>query len=343
MQITLKIVLLLCICGHFIVSSAQKKSQLIFYGYSDSQGQIDKNDYGAVLKIYYKVTKELKNQYATQVFAENISNHTYRIGIQIQGTDNFPCETLKFGEIKINPGQRKGGNWGGWWGYLCGGKKENIEIWIGVTSLVNVDAEKVAKKRKEEERKRNPEEKKLLADAKKKQKDDFWNSGKKSKTAVKNENAKNKAGDFWNSGADRQSDVSNSNDFWSGSDHEYFLEQERKKFAKEGKKLLSAIRTKSKKVIITAWDHGKEDGDEVAFYINNKFLDDLLLKKSKRKKSFQLSAGRNVIEIKALNEGSSSPNTASFIVEDESGKEIESKKWELNEGEKAVLLVYKIN
>jgi hypothetical protein len=56
----------------------------------------------------------------------------------------------------------------------------------------------------------------------------------------------------------------------------------------------------------------------------------------------KLEFGMNRIDFKALNEGSSSPNTAEFEVYDENGKMISSKEWSITTGFTATLLIRKL-
>jgi hypothetical protein len=53
--------------------------------------------------------------------------------------------------------------------------------------------------------------------------------------------------------------------------------------------------------------------------------------------------GLNTISFKALNQGTSGPNTASFMVFDENGKVLTSKEWNLATGAKATLSVAKVD
>jgi len=67
----------------------------------------------------------------------------------------------------------------------------------------------------------------------------------------------------------------------------------------------------SKKVIIYIWDNNKEDGDLIELKINNNtLLSNHLTTKKKKKISYSLKLGENIIEIKALNSGYSPPNTS---------------------------------
>ena len=51
-----------------------------------------------------------------------------------------------------------------------------------------------------------------------------------------------------------------------------------------------------------------------------------------------LSEGKNTVDIIALNQGESGPNTAEFVVYDDKGKVISSKEWNLLTGVKATII-----
>jgi len=104
---------------------------------------------------------------------------------------------------------------------------------------------------------------------------------------------------------------------------------------------LGTIETKARTVVITAWDHGSEDGDRVRVLQNDKsVVGDWTLKKQHVSYEFRLVPGNNVIEIKALNQGTSGDNTASFTVNAD-GQQLASKSWNLSTGANAKLLVIK--
>ena len=54
-----------------------------------------------------------------------------------------------------------------------------------------------------------------------------------------------------------------------------------------------------------------------------------------------LNEGINKIEIEALNQGDSGPNTAQFTIVDEKGKLITNNKWNLTTGVKAKIVILK--
>lgn len=100
--------------------------------------------------------------------------------------------------------------------------------------------------------------------------------------------------------------------------------------------------TKGKFVEIYARDSQYVDGDRVRVYLNGKIVQsNILLHAGFTPVLIPLESGFNTIEIEALNQGSSGPNTAAFAIFDESGKLITSNEWNLLTGAKASLIVVK--
>ncbi|WP_103068171.1 hypothetical protein [Aquimarina sediminis] len=89
-------------------------------------------------------------------------------------------------------------------------------------------------------------------------------------------------------------------------------------------------------------DHESVDGDVVRIYIN----DDIIGPRIYLTSSFQgikinLVKGFNKIDIEALNQGESGPNTAEFHLYDDQGNIITGNEWNLTTGVKATLIVVK--
>ncbi len=118
--------------------------------------------------------------------------------------------------------------------------------------------------------------------------------------------------------------------------------------AKEGSKdhfgdqSLGAIKSNGKFVGIVARDHEFVDGDRVRIFLNETVIDaNMLLTGAFKGVNIDLHKGFNRIEFEALNEGSSSPNTAQVDVYDDQGQLIYSNKWLLSRGSKASLVITK--
>lgn len=104
---------------------------------------------------------------------------------------------------------------------------------------------------------------------------------------------------------------------------------------------LGEHRVDTKFVNIVCRDHEYPDGDRVRIYVNGYIVKpSLLLQSSYRRVEVSLAEGKNTIEIEALNQGESGPNTAEFVVYDDQGKLISSKEWNLLTGVKAIIVFH---
>jgi hypothetical protein len=150
--------------------------------------------------------------------------------------------------------------------------------------------------------------------------------------------------DFWSGGSDntkKEMNNDNTSDFWDGegstSEEEKF-ESNTKPL--EGNQFIGEIESKTKTLTIVYWDHGMEDGDRVSLSLNKKNIkSNITLTKNQQEIEIKLHFGMNRVDFKALNEGSSSPNTASFKVYDDEGNLISSKEWNITTGFTATLLI----
>ncbi|MDD7914549.1 hypothetical protein [Polaribacter ponticola] len=105
---------------------------------------------------------------------------------------------------------------------------------------------------------------------------------------------------------------------------------------------LGSFRTGSKSVNIICRDYQYPDGDRVTIFINNiPVVHNITLRSSFQKFNIPLEIGLNTISIKALNQGTSGPNTAAFKVYSANGKLISSNEWNLATGAKATLVIAK--
>lgn len=95
----------------------------------------------------------------------------------------------------------------------------------------------------------------------------------------------------------------------------------------------------TKFVNIVCRDHEYPDGDRVQILINGVIIkNSLLLTSNYRRVEVNLIQGKNTIEIVALNQGESGPNTAEFVVYDDKGSVVSSKEWNLLTGVKAIII-----
>lgn len=127
-------------------------------------------------------------------------------------------------------------------------------------------------------------------------------------------------------------------------DPKYLKKQESKRGIEQFKRNqnLGEFTTGGKSVKLLCRDHQAVDGDLVRIYVNGKVaLDQVFLEGSFKSVYIELETGFNKIEIEALNQGSSGPNTAAFKVLDDQGTVKSSNEWNLATGFKASLIVVK--
>ena len=95
----------------------------------------------------------------------------------------------------------------------------------------------------------------------------------------------------------------------------------------------------SKFVNIICRDHEFPDGDRVRVLVNDGIVHpNVLLTSNYRRLKIDLIEGANKIDILALNQGDSGPNTAEFVVYDDQGNLVSSKEWNLLTGVKATII-----
>lgn len=105
---------------------------------------------------------------------------------------------------------------------------------------------------------------------------------------------------------------------------------------------LGKLETNTKRIRIECRDHSYVDGDRIKLYVNEKVIRrSITLQAGYYSVSIDLIEGFNRIDIEALNQGSSGPNTAEFKVFDENGNLLASKDWNILTGYVATLIVLK--
>ena len=109
-----------------------------------------------------------------------------------------------------------------------------------------------------------------------------------------------------------------------------------------GNQYLGDVKNNGKFIGIVCRDHEYIDGDRVKILVNGDVIDhNILLTGSFKGVNVDLKKGFNRLDFEALNEGSSSPNTAQINVYDDQGQLIYSNKWLLSTGSKATLIITK--
>jgi hypothetical protein len=105
---------------------------------------------------------------------------------------------------------------------------------------------------------------------------------------------------------------------------------------------LGSFRTTSQSVNIICRDYQYPDGDRVTIFVNNiPVIYNITLQESWQKFNIPLEVGINKIEILALNQGTSGPNTAAFKVFNDAGMLISSNEWNLATDARATLIIAK--
>lgn len=103
---------------------------------------------------------------------------------------------------------------------------------------------------------------------------------------------------------------------------------------------LGELSTGEKILKLVCRDHQYEDGDLVRIWQDDKVLvEKIYLRNIYQGVTINLKPGFNKLEVEALNQGSSGPNTAEFKVMDSKGKVIQQNVWNLSAGVKALLVV----
>lgn len=107
---------------------------------------------------------------------------------------------------------------------------------------------------------------------------------------------------------------------------------------------LGGFSSTSDKVTIVCRDFQYPDGDVVTILLNNEpVVRDITLTTTFKQIHLPLKKGLNVISFMAVNQGTSGPNTAAFMVFGENGEVISSNEWNLATGAKATLSIARID
>lgn len=105
---------------------------------------------------------------------------------------------------------------------------------------------------------------------------------------------------------------------------------------------LGTLYSTSKSVRIEVRDHSLIDGDRIRIYVNEELTNSNVALKGLYYVIFiDLNQGYNRIDVEALNEGFSGPNTAEIRVFDDNGDLLAEKNWNIRTGQRATLGVVK--
>lgn len=106
---------------------------------------------------------------------------------------------------------------------------------------------------------------------------------------------------------------------------------------------LGRLETSTNKIRIECRDHSYVDGDRVRLSVNETVVrSNIILQAGFYMIDIDLKEGFNRIDIEALNQGTSGPNTAEFRVFDGNGNLLTSNEWNILTGYVATLIVTKI-
>jgi hypothetical protein len=101
---------------------------------------------------------------------------------------------------------------------------------------------------------------------------------------------------------------------------------------------LGTLESTSKKVRIEVRDYSLVDGDRIKVYLNEQLINrNIMLNGLSHTIHVDLRKGYNRIDIEAINEGYSGPNTAEIKVFDENGNLLSSQEWNILTGQRATL------
>jgi len=122
--------------------------------------------------------------------------------------------------------------------------------------------------------------------------------------------------------------------FWNGKD----MNENKFKTSLE----LGRYETSTSRIRIVCRDHSYVDGDRVKLYVNEQVIRrSITLEGGYYIIDIDLREGFNRIDIEALNQGSSGPNTAEFKVFDDNGNLLASREWNILTGYIATMVVMK--
>ncbi len=122
----------------------------------------------------------------------------------------------------------------------------------------------------------------------------------------------------------------------------WFTKDKEIKEAYKSDQYFGDFKSKGEFVRLLYRDHEYVDGDVVRIYLNDTMIvSKVFLGGDFKGIGIDLIKGFNKIDIEALNQGESGPNTAEFQLYDDRGSLITSNEWNLTTGVKATLIVVK--
>ena len=124
----------------------------------------------------------------------------------------------------------------------------------------------------------------------------------------------------------------------------YFAGEDRSVVRIKSDASLGTFQTKGKNIRIEVRDFQLVDGDRIRVFLNEQIINsNILLNATSYMINVDLQPGYNRIDIQALNQGYSGPNTAELRVYDERGNLISAQEWNIGSGDIATLGIVKSN
>lgn len=122
----------------------------------------------------------------------------------------------------------------------------------------------------------------------------------------------------------------------------YFTKDKEEKDEFRQNQFFGQYTSDAKFVVLRCRDHEFVDGDRVRVYINDHVLiPNIRLGSGYQDFELFLDPGMNTVEIEALNQGTSGPNTAEFIIIDDDGDLLFNNEWNLATGIRAKFIINK--
>jgi len=110
----------------------------------------------------------------------------------------------------------------------------------------------------------------------------------------------------------------------------------------KGNQFFGEYKSKAVYVRVMCRDFEYADGDRIKVLVNDKIIiPEIVLVNGFQAVEIPLQKGFNKVDFEALNQGTSGPNTAEFVVYDDKEQKITSNQWNLATGFKATVMVVK--
>lgn len=110
----------------------------------------------------------------------------------------------------------------------------------------------------------------------------------------------------------------------------------------KGNQFFGEFRSKAVYVQVMCRDFEYADGDKIKVLVNDKVVvPEIILTNEYKVVQLQLNKGFNKIDFEALNQGTSGPNTAEFVIYDDQKETLTRNQWNLATGFKATVMLVK--